>query len=163
MEVKFGSQIWRILLWLGFYFPDWGISGRLLLQTSIAMKNGPQTFGSLCKTQEGECLQFAQWLCDHWQIAAGICQGINVKSWSKTLWIWRTGFYIDGCATVWILALRWVIFKQKEGFAPISLGLIYHSSVADPGWFIPDPDQTIAPSRRIRGGKKAPDPGSYCT
>jgi hypothetical protein len=34
------------------------------------------------------------------------------------------------------------------------------SSVADPGWFIPDP--TIAPSR-IRGGKKAPDPGSYCT
>jgi hypothetical protein len=43
------------------------------------------------------------------------------------------------------------------------------TSVADPGWFIPDPDPTIAPSR-IRGvkkhripdpgGKRAPDPGS---
>jgi hypothetical protein len=33
------------------------------------------------------------------------------------------------------------------------------SSVADPGWFIPDP--TIAPSRiPDPGGKKAPDPGS---
>jgi hypothetical protein len=40
------------------------------------------------------------------------------------------------------------------------------TSVADPGWFIPDPDPTIAPSRiRIPDpmGKKAPDPGSYCT
>jgi hypothetical protein len=25
--------------------------------------------------------------------------------------IWRTGFYIDGCATVWTVAVRRVIFK----------------------------------------------------
>jgi hypothetical protein len=46
--------------------------------------------------------------------------------------------------------------KGRKNFVP--------TTVADPGWFIPDPDPTIAPSRiPDPGGKKAPDPGSYCT
>jgi hypothetical protein len=41
--------------------------------------------------------------------------------------------------------------------------VLFGTSVADPGCFIPDPDPTIAPSRiRIPDpmGKKAADPGS---
>jgi hypothetical protein len=44
---------------------------------------------------------------------------------------------------------------------PLLLDLIAHTSVADPGCFIPDPDPTIAPSWiPDPEGKKAPDPGS---
>jgi hypothetical protein len=39
-------------------------------RTTRATENGPQTFGSSRKKQDGECLQFAQWLCDYWHIAA---------------------------------------------------------------------------------------------
>jgi hypothetical protein len=39
----------------------------------------------------------------------------------------RTCFYIDGCATRRAVALRRRIFKQKKGFANLSLGLNYHS------------------------------------
>jgi hypothetical protein len=46
---------------------------------------------------------------------------------SKICRIWRTGFYIDVCATVWTVALRWAIFKRKKGFATISLRLNYCS------------------------------------
>jgi hypothetical protein len=38
-----------------------------------------------------------------------------------------TRFYIDGCATRRAVALRRRIFKQKKGFANLSLGLNYHS------------------------------------
>jgi hypothetical protein len=40
----------RILLQLGFYFPDCGISGKVLLQTARAAENGPQ----ICDKQDGE-------------------------------------------------------------------------------------------------------------
>jgi hypothetical protein len=46
---------------------------------------------------------------------------------SKICRIWRTGFYIDGCATLWTVALQQAIFKQKKRFTTISLGIIYHS------------------------------------
>jgi hypothetical protein len=39
----------------------------------------------------------------------------NGLSRSKIRRIWRTGFYIDGCATVWTIALRRAIFKRKKG------------------------------------------------
>jgi hypothetical protein len=58
-----------------------------------------------------------------------ICQGINLNkkpSRSKINRIWRTGFDIDGCATVPTVVLRWSIFKWEKGFTTISLGLIYH-------------------------------------
>jgi hypothetical protein len=48
---------------------------------------------------------------------------------SKIRRIWRYGFYIDGCATVRTIVLRRAIFKQKKGFATISLGLIYRFMV----------------------------------
>jgi hypothetical protein len=35
-----------------------------------AAANGPQTFGSSRKKQDGKCWQFVQWLCDHWHTAA---------------------------------------------------------------------------------------------
>jgi hypothetical protein len=36
-------------------------------------------------------------------------------------------FNIDGCAILWTVALKRPIFKQKKGFANISLGLNYCS------------------------------------
>jgi hypothetical protein len=45
----------------------------------------------------------------------------------KISWIWRTCFYIDGCVTLRTVALRRPIFKQKKGYATISLGLNYCS------------------------------------
>jgi hypothetical protein len=59
-----------------------------------------------------------------------ICQGTlrdmpksgeYTPSLSKIRRIWRTCFYIDGCATVRTVALKWPIFKKKKGFATISL------------------------------------------
>jgi hypothetical protein len=38
-----------------------------------------------------------------------------------------TGFHIDGCATVWTVALRRGILKWKKECATISLGIIFHS------------------------------------
>jgi hypothetical protein len=46
---------------------------------------------------------------------------------SKIRQIWRTCFYIDGCATVRTIALKWPIFEQKKGPATICLGLNYCS------------------------------------
>jgi hypothetical protein len=48
-------------------------------------------------------------------------------------------------------------------FIGISIKNWEFPSVADPGWFIPDQDPTLAPSRiwiPDPGGKKAPDSGS---
>jgi hypothetical protein len=43
------------------------------------------------------------------------------------------------------------LINMMRGFTiPVLIGSIGIYSVADPGWFIPDPDPTIAPSR-IRG------------
>jgi hypothetical protein len=42
--------------------------------------------------------QLAQWLCDHWHIAADTAQHANEfykPSHSKVRQIWKTGFYID--------------------------------------------------------------------
>jgi hypothetical protein len=41
-----------------------------IVQTARAAENGPQTFGSLRRIQDGECRDFAQWLCVHWHTAA---------------------------------------------------------------------------------------------
>jgi hypothetical protein len=41
--------------------------------------------------------------------------------------IWWISFHIDGCGTLRTVALRRPIFKQKKGFATISLGLNYCS------------------------------------
>jgi hypothetical protein len=48
---------------------------------------------------------------------------------SKIRRIWRTGFYVDRCATVWAVALRRVIFERKKLFETIGLVLIYHPIV----------------------------------
>jgi hypothetical protein len=70
--------------------------------------------------------QFAQGLCG---ATIGISQPSQKPRSSKIHQIWRTGFYIDKCATIRTVALRQTIFKQKKGFATISLGLICHSLV----------------------------------
>jgi hypothetical protein len=49
---------------------------------------------------------------------------------SKIRRIWRTGFYIDECATVQTVALKRPIFKWKKGFATISLGLPLHGLIS---------------------------------
>jgi hypothetical protein len=36
----------------------------------VCIENGPQTFGSSRKKQDGEWWQFAQWLCDYWHTVA---------------------------------------------------------------------------------------------
>jgi hypothetical protein len=41
--------------------------------------------------------------------------------------IWDTWFYIYGSTAQWTVALKRPIFKQKKGFANLSLGLIYYS------------------------------------
>jgi hypothetical protein len=69
-------------------------------------------------------------------LLSAICQGTLrdmpksgklTPSLSKIHWIWRTCFYIDGCATVRTVALKWQIFKQKKGCAAICWGLNYCS------------------------------------
>jgi hypothetical protein len=52
---------------------------------------------------------------------------VRMATVSKISRIWRTSFYINGCVTLWTVALRRQIFKQKKGFATISLGLKYCS------------------------------------
>jgi hypothetical protein len=54
-----------------------------------------------------------------------ICQGTLGKkpNHSKICQIWRTSFYIDGCASLRTVAFKRPIFKQKKGYANISLGL----------------------------------------
>jgi hypothetical protein len=57
---------WHIVLWRPRY-----AKGRTTgAQTARAAKNGPQTFGSSHKKQNDKCWQFAQWLYEHWHIAA---------------------------------------------------------------------------------------------
>jgi hypothetical protein len=52
----------------------------------------------------------------------------NLKpSRSKIHQIWRTSFYIFVCVTLWTVALRRAIFKQKKGSATISSSLNYCS------------------------------------
>jgi hypothetical protein len=46
---------------------------------------------------------------------------------SKISQIQKPCFNINGCATLWTIALKWPIFKRKKGFANISLGLNYCS------------------------------------
>jgi hypothetical protein len=46
---------------------------------------------------------------------------------SKIRRIRRPCFNIDGCATLWTIALKRPFFKRKKGFANISLGLNYCS------------------------------------
>jgi hypothetical protein len=41
--------------------------------------------------------------------------------------IWEPWFYIYRGTTLWTVPLKRPIFKQKKGFANLSLGLIYHS------------------------------------
>jgi hypothetical protein len=63
---------------------------------------------------------------DHWHISAVTARYANrlkagKPSRGKIRRIWRTSFYIDECGTLWTVALRWPIFKQKKGSATISL------------------------------------------
>jgi hypothetical protein len=51
----------------------------------------------------------------------------QMPSCSKIRRIRRPCFNIDGCATLWTITLKRPIFKQKKGFANISLGLNYCS------------------------------------
>jgi hypothetical protein len=102
-------------------------------QTARAAKNGPPTFDSLRKKQDGECWQFAQRLYDQWHIAAvtaryakGLCPICHSRE-NRSRRILRSSFYIDGCVTLRAVALRWQVFKQKKGSATISLGLNYCS------------------------------------
>jgi hypothetical protein len=122
----------------------------IIARTARAAKNGSPTCGSSCKKQYGECWQFAQKTI--WRMLAvcaivcatltyrsclsAICQGTLrdmpksgklTPSLSKIRRIWRTCFYIDGCATVPTIALKWPIFEQKKGRATICSGLNYCS------------------------------------
>jgi hypothetical protein len=69
---------------------------------------------------------------------------------SKIHRIRRPCFNIDGCATLWTVALKRPIFKWKKGFANISLGLNYCSMCSSWPW-----SRDTVPLnnlQRIRGG-----------
>jgi hypothetical protein len=104
--------------------------------TARAAKNRSQTCSSSCKKQDGECCQFTPLPVRPWHIASAsvryakglcaICQSQGSRpSLSKIHCIWRTCFYIDGCATVRTVALKWPILKQRKGCATVRLGLNY--------------------------------------
>jgi hypothetical protein len=44
---------------------------------------------------------------------------IYEPSHGKIRWIWVTSFYIDGCPTVLIVALKEAIFKWEKGWGPL--------------------------------------------
>jgi hypothetical protein len=57
-----------------------------------------------------------------------------MPSCSKICRIRRPCFNIDGCTTLWTVALKQPIFKRKKGFANISLGLNYCSMGSSWPW-----------------------------
>jgi hypothetical protein len=104
------------LLRLGDNFPDFGILRKVLghitlrrLRYAKAAQAMAQTanirhivFSAKCHKSFilfSRLWQFAQWFCD-----LGISQQAHTPTLSKIRQIWRPGFYIDGCAVVWILA-----------------------------------------------------------
>jgi hypothetical protein len=102
-----------------------------IARTARAAKNGTPTCGSSCKKQDGECWQLVPLFVRPWHIAAALARYAKVgevaTESSKIRRIWRTCFYIDGCAIVRTVALKWPIFKQKKGCTTISIGLNYCS------------------------------------
>jgi hypothetical protein len=118
-----------ILVRLSFYFPFFGISGKVLLRTARAAENGPQTCGSWCKQQDGECgsSRCGCGILQPSQLVPRDKSELKAKLYSKIRRIWRTGFYINGCSTVMTVTLRRAILKREKEFMTFSLGLIYHS------------------------------------
>jgi hypothetical protein len=109
--------------------------------SSCAGRDMPVVVQPLCELPTLVVLFFALTTKSLWSIFCGSGSSRNgsaavgilrpsqrdMPSHSKIRRIWRSSFHINGCSTVWTVALRRLIFKRKKGFATISLILIYHS------------------------------------
>jgi hypothetical protein len=87
------------------------------------VENGPQTCGSSCKKQDGECQQFTQWLCDQLHITAATVQYakelhlIYHSQGSKSRVIAKSAKSVEPVLKlmdVLLYSLRQPIFKSKK-------------------------------------------------
>jgi hypothetical protein len=106
-------QIRRILLRLGFYIPDCGISCNVQLQTARAVEIDHRLLAVRAKNKIAS-VGSSRTGC----ATVGISQPsqhdipVPTRSWvvAKICWIWRTSFSIYGCATLWTVVSKDVSF-----------------------------------------------------
>jgi hypothetical protein len=161
---KLVLQFRRILLWLSFYFPNCGNSCNGWGDWHIAAVTARCAKG-LCPICHNRQIWRILLRPGFWSTGISCCEGRDMptvaptivlivntcqkfrRQVSKICQIWRPCFNIDGYTTLWAVALKRPIFKQKKGFVNISLGLNFCS--IDSSW--PRSHDTV-PLRKVKVG-----------